>query len=1316
MSSIKNISSLIFQSNISRTFVPVCVLITLVMSFFASLPPFAWGQYYSNTPQTTTGFANPNYAPPPQTQYDSASYSGQPYPTQNIPAQSIPAQSAPVQSGQSQFVIPGQVAQTGNAGYVSPVGSAAVSSNSTYGGVAVASPQYSQSGTTIFLPAQNGSPDTGTAVQQTERMPIQREQTTLAESDPVFDGEVENILNRLQNTPAPEMEIQTFQRGSAAMVPSGIETLQPLESERETAQFQSQVMMTPSATTGNTAPMFGAGMERSLAETQEEQLDFGAIMQAQQAANHNSRDSLTEYELQGRASDSRTIEGTQRTLADREAENLPVLDIVIDGNGRIPQYEILKQIKTMKGEPFQIQTVQEDARTLNQTGCFFSVTPRYQRKADGVIVHFDLVERPVFHSIRYIGCNKIKKQRLTEETGLKPGDPVDVTLVMQAREKIKAHYQSEGFERASVVIASGDKSTDRNVVFIINEGVKQRVLDTEIVGGKFLSNARLKTLISSKPGIFYYIGGEFNREKLDADVTTLLDYYKLYGFLNVQIDRVFEEGDGYWGVSEPGSWIKVKFIISEGPRYKVNSIKFDGNTMFSDEELLKDFKLKPGQDYLKTAYEIDKAGVKRKYGNKGHVFANVDLQINLIVDKPGEVDFIYTIDEDQPVMISSINVDFGDQEESHTKTTTILKHMFNIKPGSIVTADKIKNAENSITRPGFLNVNPSEGQTPKISIERESDHFNDDEMIDEEMRDIDSLTVRGQSPYGFSYHAVPPEHRVAYPQTNDTGLVSSSPYGSTGSIGVQQGGYTVPESYQGYQGTTPTVRPGSMPRLPVDTNAAAMSAPGLFGQNDTTYATGNANSALLAPSSPYNNGVSGSVNGGTNGNISGQYVNGQYVGGQYDAGQYGTQTGMGNTNGMTTGVTGTPDNQIIPATTNPYNYYGDTGHGSIAPASGMFPSDGTYNELGAPGSVTRPLYGHSWADVIVRVQEGKTGNVTMSVGINSDSGLMGKFSIEERNFDWRKLPTNPWTLAGWRNAFRGAGQRFLLEAMPGENYQRYMISFQEPLLGNTRFSLGLNASYYTRYYDEWRERRTGGGVSIGRAWTERFSTSLSFNGANIKIYDPYPIPDLYEVLGNNGQYAFGISGTYDSRDSSLLPTEGGTLTVTAEQVLGTSQFVRGGYDARRYFVPFGLRRGDGSGPWVIGLRSAANITESTTPIYERYYAGGFSTIRGFEYRGVTPRWNGFGVGGNFEFYNSIELCFPISADDNIRGVVFVDSGTVEKSIGDWENEYRVAPGVGIRLSIPMMGPVPIAFDFAFPINKNKGDITQTFTFNMGFSR
>ncbi len=118
------------------------------------------------------------------------------------------------------------------------------------------------------------------------------------------------------------------------------------------------------------------------------------------------------------------------------------------------------------------------------------------------------------------------------------------------------------------------------------------------------------------------------------------------------------------------------------------------------------------------------------------------------------------------------------------------------------------------------------------------------------------------------------------------------------------------------------------------------------------------------------------------------------------------------------------------------------------------------------------------------------------------------------------------------------------------------------------------------------------------------------------------------------------------------------------------------------------------------------------PVYERFYAGGFQSMRGFEFRGVGPAINGFEIGGDFLFLNSLEYQIPLRANDQIYVVGFVDSGTVESRVNI--DSYRVAAGFGLRIVVPMLGPVPIALDFGFPIVRASEDKDQLFSFWVGF--
>lgn len=207
---------------------------------------------------------------------------------------------------------------------------------------------------------------------------------------------------------------------------------------------------------------------------------------------------------------------------------------------------------------------------------------------------------------------------------------------------------------------------------------------------------------------------------------------------------------------------------------------------------------------------------------------------------------------------------------------------------------------------------------------------------------------------------------------------------------------------------------------------------------------------------------------------------------------------------------------------------------------------------------------------------------------------------------------------------------------------------------------------------------------------------------------------MQEALGQSSLYGFEFSLARDTRDSQFLPTEGSLIEASVEQVIGTYEYPRFNLDMRKYFMI--AQRPDGSGRQVLSVSGRLSITGDDTPIYEHYFAGGFSTLRGFDFRGASPRQWGVLVGGEFMTLASAEYMFPMTADDMIRGVVFVDTGTVEPTLDDWSDRYRVSAGFGLRITIPAMGPAPIALDFAVPIVHEQGDDIENFSFFVGFLR
>ena len=129
------------------------------------------------------------------------------------------------------------------------------------------------------------------------------------------------------------------------------------------------------------------------------------------------------------------------------------------------------------------------------------------------------------------------------------------------------------------------------------------------------------------------------------------------------------------------------------------------------------------------------------------------------------------------------------------------------------------------------------------------------------------------------------------------------------------------------------------------------------------------------------------------------------------------------------------------------------------------------------------------------------------------------------------------------------------------------------------------------------------------------------------------------------------------------------------------------------------------------------ISDGTTPIFEHTSPAASRQSAASQFRGVTPRDQyGNGIGGDFELFASAQYLFPITPDNMLRGVVFVDTGTVEPTIKQWNENYRVSPGFGLRITVPMLGPAPIALDFAFPVAFQHGsDRLNMFSFFVGWN-
>ena len=131
------------------------------------------------------------------------------------------------------------------------------------------------------------------------------------------------------------------------------------------------------------------------------------------------------------------------------ATDEPVAEIRIVGNKTIPTSQILNQLQTRVGRPFDPALVQRDVRKLTARGWFVDVQPTYEQTPNGRIVIFKVVERPIVRYVEYLGNDGIRDKKLAKETDLKVGGSVDPYAVEEARRKIIDLYHRNGFNNVA---------------------------------------------------------------------------------------------------------------------------------------------------------------------------------------------------------------------------------------------------------------------------------------------------------------------------------------------------------------------------------------------------------------------------------------------------------------------------------------------------------------------------------------------------------------------------------------------------------------------------------------------------------------------------------------------------------------------------------------------------------------------------------------------------------------------------------------------------------------------------------------------------
>ncbi len=363
----------------------------------------------------------------------------------------------------------------------------------------------------------------------------------------------------------------------------------------------------------------------------------------------------------------------------------------------------------------------------------------------------------------------------------------------------------------------------------------------------------------------------------------------------------------------------------------------------------------------------------------------------------------------------------------------------------------------------------------------------------------------------------------------------------------------------------------------------------------------------------------------------------------------------------------------------------------------------------------------------VAVREGRTGNLTFGAGFSSLERATLFTEVSQSNFD----------MFNRRSFFQGDGQKFRLRLQLGSRSSEAVLSFEEPYFLQKQLRLGFSIFRTSSEYNStfYTEIDTGAEVYLSKRLFELVEGRISYTYQIVDIKDVSSTASsvIQDLAGNNALSKVSFQLLRDTRDKIINTTSGNYMqfdTAIAGGPLGGSKinnFYSFEFRGSQFFPVFETQA------QVLSLRLRGGVIDSFgdsnkqypqknldgslakdvngnqlyfTPgvaYYNKFYLGGPTTLRGYEFRDVSPRDTaGEPIGGKTYGFFSAEYSMDIVSP--IRWALFYDAGFVNKGAYDFSPvNYNDNFGIGLRLQV---AGSPLSLDFGIPLTGSK-DSTGT---------
>lgn len=377
------------------------------------------------------------------------------------------------------------------------------------------------------------------------------------------------------------------------------------------------------------------------------------------------------------------------------AQAAPVIrsiEVQYVGPQTISKERVLSQIRTKVGSQYSDTVVEQDIRSLYQTGQVQNVRIFGQPVDNGVKVMVVLQTRAVVNEIEIEGAQRIAAKALRKKIDLKINAPLSEEQLEKGRQNIIDSYKARGFNDVDVryrVDQDEARGTSR-AVYTINEGTKGAISQIRFEGNTKFGERVLRKQMKTRGKTFLSFvdkSGRLDEAQLQQDLNSVRDWYQNHGYIDVEVKELRRERTN-------GRMIIV-VGINEGPQYHVGKIAITGQKATSADKIYALLKMREGDVYSPKAIHDDAKAIADGYGTGGYV----DLEV-LPQGTPaggGRIDVKYVINEGDRSFVQRINI----VGNTRTKDKVIRREVL-IAPGDVYNTVRVDTSKKRLDNLGYF--------------------------------------------------------------------------------------------------------------------------------------------------------------------------------------------------------------------------------------------------------------------------------------------------------------------------------------------------------------------------------------------------------------------------------------------------------------------------------------------------------------------------------------------------------------------------------------------------------------------------------------